>query len=322
MQRPINIGLVFDQEEDYDSHPNQPDRFAEFEPASTMEIMTQAVKKAGHKAVALGSPKKLLEKPNVDLIWNIGEGMDSRNREAWTPILSELHGIPCLGSDAHTLSVSLDKALSKILARHLNIPTADWWVFPRDRPQIEQFPDGDFFLKPRYEGSAKGLSAKNYCQTGQQIIERATELHLNYQQDILVERFLPGPEYTCALVGHPLRVLPVLERAVEAQTKIGLHVLERGEFPLKYELSQRLDSQLERCIQNYSLNWCKEMNVFDFARIDFKCDAKGQPHFLEANPLPTFATDGTFAIISEMNTYSYSDFLANMLNEATNRLGS
>jgi len=55
----------------------------------------------------------------VDLVFNIAEGVAGRNREAAVPALCELMGIPYTGSDAATLSIALDKALSKrVLVQH------------------------------------------------------------------------------------------------------------------------------------------------------------------------------------------------------------
>ena len=57
-------------------------------------------------------PRQLMQTP-VDLVFNIAEGVAGRNREAAVPALCELMGIPYTGSDAATLSIALDKALSK-----------------------------------------------------------------------------------------------------------------------------------------------------------------------------------------------------------------
>src|SRR5690606_41736182 len=61
--------------------------------------------------------------------------------------------------------------------------------------------------------------------------EVARQLGL-YGQDVLVEAFVEGAEFTVGVVGHdPPEALPVLQRAVEARTGIGLHALERPEDP-------------------------------------------------------------------------------------------
>jgi D-alanine-D-alanine ligase len=67
-------------------------------------------------------PRQLMDTP-VDLVFNIAEGVSGRNREAAVPALCELMGIPYTGSDAATLSIALDKALSKRVLRQHGILT-------------------------------------------------------------------------------------------------------------------------------------------------------------------------------------------------------
>ena len=59
----------------------------------------------------------------------------------------------------------------------------------------------------------------------------------------------------------------------------------------------------------------------DFARADFRLDRAGRPHFLEMNPLPTFAPDGSFGIIAELLGRPLDELLAEILGEALARLG-
>jgi len=110
---------------------------------------------------------------------------------------------------------------------------------------------------------------------------------------------------------------------VEAETGIGLHVLEReGLQEAEYEwvLPGDLTPELERQLQRDALVVFNKLECNDFARVDFRVDADGKPWFLEINPLPTFAPDGTFAIMAELMGQSYPDFLASLLDEALKRV--
>jgi D-alanine-D-alanine ligase len=63
------------------------------------------------------------------------------------------------------------------------------------------------------------------------------------------------------------------------------------------------------------------LECHDFARMDFKYDEKGAARFLEANPLPTFATDGSFGILAELAGRSYAELVGEVLAEALERIG-
>jgi D-alanine-D-alanine ligase len=148
-----------------------------------------------------------------------------------------------------------------------------------------------------------------------------------YGQDLLVEAFVTGAEFTVAVVegedGRP-RALPVMQRAVERETGIGLHALERHEdeaTPFAYDLPGSLDPDLETHLQRDAVAVFEALECRDFARADFRVDAAGTPCFLEINTLPTFAPDGTFAILAELMGRSYPDFLAETLGRSLRRLG-
>ncbi len=315
----MKIGIIYDRIEDYKHIDGPEDRFDEFEPTSTIEAMKDAVKKAGHSPVDIGSPHNLLSPPDIDLAWNIAEGYGTRNREAWAPVLLEIHDIPVLGSDAATLSVSLDKHLSRLIARSSGIPVA--WGESVSKPEEMQevsVPAYPLLLKPRFEGTAKGINPNSIVNNREELDKKVPELIKTYDQDVLIEQFLPGAEFTCLAVGSPLRCLPVIQRSVDRESRLGVHALAGvGEVSEGDQiLPGLLDDELEQLLISQSLKMCRDMKVRHFARIDFKMDEFGQPFFMEINPLPTFAVDSTFAVIAEMEGKSYISFLADLLNES------
>jgi D-alanine-D-alanine ligase len=302
----MRIGILFDRPDDYPDAVGAADRFAEFEPESTIQLMEAAVRHAGHEPVRLGGPRKLLAgKPDVDLVWSIAEGYGTRNREAWAPVLLEMHGIPVLGSDAHALSVSLDKRLTKIVAASIGLSVVGF-PFSEDSARKPKTENRKLFVKPRYEGTAKGLSAASIVETEEELQAAVERIRREYGQEAVVEPFLPGAEFTVALIGEPLIAYPVMERALDPATRLGSHVTGSGGESL---LTHSLTPELEATLRDWSLRLCAELGVRHFARLDFKCDEAANPFFLEINPLPTFAVDGTFAILAEMEGVPYAAWL-------------
>lgn len=315
----MTVGILYDTPESYTHFPLQSDdQFDEFEPESTITFMEAVINKSGYNAVRIPSPYHLLQNLyEVDLIWNISEGLISRNREAWGPVLAELRNIPMLGSDAFTLSLTLDKVTTKKLARFHNIPTADWKLFKfgkalHDNDELSiRFPA---LAKPRYEGTAKGIGRDAILSKQDESLFKIEKLLNTYRQDIFIEPLLPGAEYTCAVLGEPLNVLPVLERGVDNTTGLGIHVLEqKGETIDDFSLTHSLSEKEETQIHHWCRTLCEELEIKHFARFDFKRDENGGLQFLEVNPLPTFAIDSTFAIYAELEGKSYVDFMASYL---------
>ena len=123
---------------------------------------------------------------------------------------------------------------------------------------------------------------------------------------------------------HPPRVLPVLQRALEVTTKIGLHALERHPAPAggwQHCVPGSLDAALERELGALAVRAFEALDCRDFARSDFRLDATGRPMFLEINPLPTFAPDGSFGILAELEGRPAEALVADVLAGGLRRLG-
>lgn len=332
----LRIGLIYDT---FDAYPwregDPPDADAEYEPEATVDVLAEAVERCGHTPVRIGTAfalqRRLNEGIDLDAAVNIAEGARSRNREAYAPILLEMAGVPCLGSDALTLSLSLDKAWTKDLAAAANVATPPYRVFSSvetvdEAIETAELPRFPLFVKPRYEGTSKGITPQSRVANHSALCREVERITATYEQDAIAEGFIEGGgEFTVAVVGNdPPEALPVLQRAVETTTGIGLHALEHRGAPdgeWDYTLGGELEPALERTLQDRALRIYNKLECKDFARADFRVDAEGRPWFLEINPLPTFAPDGTFAIIAELMNRDYEDFLAEVLEQGFQRLG-
>ncbi|NBC01947.1 MAG: D-alanine--D-alanine ligase [Bacteroidetes bacterium] len=332
MQRP-RVGLCYDTFADFTWRAADPaDADAEFEPRATVEALAAAVEACGFTPVDIG-PARALQKHlcgglTLDAAINIAESARSRNREAYVPILLEMAGIPCLGSDALTLSLSLDKAWTKDLVQHAGVPTPPYLSVadPADlQPDALPAPF-PLFVKPRYEGTSKGITPESKVHTLDALRKAVARVVDRYRQPALVEAFVEGGgEFTVAVTGHaPPEALPALQRATEATTGIGLHALEHRGMPetaWRHDLEGTLHPALEATLQHQALTVFNKLECRDFARADFRVDRNGQAWFLEINPLPSFAPDDTFAIVAELMDTPYEAFLADVLRRGFERIG-
>ena len=330
----MRVGIVYDRFGDTPAPPGAPpDWDAEYEPEATIAAIEEALRRLGHTPVRVGSARALLARMQrgplaLDAAVNIAESYGSRNREAHAPVLLELAGVPCVGSDALALSASLDKHLTKVVARAAGLATPDWTVVAHSAGPAEQGADAlarvalPAFVKPRYEGTAKGIRPSSRCDSADAVRAEVGRQLALYGQDVLVESFVAGAEFTVGVVGTDAgaEALPVLQRAVERETGIGLHAL--GDDALAYDLPGALTPELEAALARDALAIHRALACRDFSRSDFRVDAAGAAWFLEVNPLPTFAPDGTFAILAELVGEPYAAFLARVLDAALRRVTS
>src|SRR5512140_1357002 len=103
---------------------------AEYDSPETIDAIARALRKAGHLVEPMevsGPASRLVTRLEVfapDIIFNIAEGRRGKTRRGFYPALFEELGIPWTGSDAYTLCVTLDKALTKKILASYGVPSA------------------------------------------------------------------------------------------------------------------------------------------------------------------------------------------------------
>jgi len=342
MRAALRVGIVFELLGSGPGAGKPSDWDAEYEPERTIETLEAALRLLGCDPVRIGNPHALLDAAGegergplgeLDAALSIAEAYGSRNREAWAPVLFEMLSIPCLGSDALTLSLSLDKVWTKTIVAAAGVPTL---------PHAQALASGEFenlqlpapfplFVKPRFEGTAKGITPRSRVDDLEALRQAVTHVLRTYEQPAMIEPFLAGAEYTVTVVGSEAdggpRALPVLQRAIEKRTGIGVHALERhdpGEFGLlewEYHLPGSLDTALEQTLQRLGLRAFRALECKDFARVDFRLDEFGAPWFLEINTLPTFDPQGSFGILAQLQGRNAEELLAEIFRASLQRLG-
>ena len=330
----LRIGIVYDLLGGAPRAAGEPpDAEAEYEPEATVCALEDALEALGHRPLRIGSPHDLLaqlgkgELPALDAALNIAEGFGSRNREAWAPVLLEMAQVPCLGSDALTLSLTLDKPWAAALVAAAGVPVPGQACAGSGEEAENMCLPGQFplFVKPRWEGTAKGIRLSSRVADRPALVREVARITRDYRQPALIETFLAGPEFTVTVIGNePPRVLPVLQRALEVGTRIGLHAVEAhapAGARLEACLPGQLDAALERELGELAVRAYRALACRDFARADFRLDDAGVPHFLEMNPLPTFAPDGSFGILAELEGRPLRELLAEIFAAGLARLG-
>ena len=129
MKETITVGITYDTKNDFKLDEEKPwDWDAEFEVSVAVDDITRALEDLGHQTIHIGSGEKLLEnfreiESQVDIVFNIAEGMFGRARESQIPSLLEMARMPFVGSDAYTLAIALNKWHTKVIAHHYGINT-------------------------------------------------------------------------------------------------------------------------------------------------------------------------------------------------------
>jgi len=282
------------------------DEFAEWDSPATIAAVESALSHLG-KVVRLEANEDFperLRQARPDIVFNIAEGFHGVNREAHVPAICEFYGIPYSGSDPFTLTLCLDKARTKETLAFHGIPTPKFLLVEKlaDLYRVAEKLTLPLFVKPVHEGSSKGITDSNLCRDRDQLFRQTEFLLENYRQPVLVEEFLPGKEFTCAVLGNGAEatVLPLVAMNFESLPEGALpiysfdakFVWDRPENPLDiFQCPARITRELQASIERVTLDAFRVLGCRDWARIDVRLDADGKPNVLEVNPLPGILPD-------------------------------
>lgn len=268
---------------------------AEYDAPETIDAIRQALESYGHLVVPLEAtaelPRQLMESP-VDLVFNIAEGVAGRTREAAVPALCELMQIAYTGSDAATLSIALDKALSKRVLRQHGILTAEFQVFETGRERLSSKLKFPLIVKPNQEGSSKGVSASaSVVDDEDGLRAKVRELIDRYRQPALVEDYISGREFTVGLLGDKRpRVLPPMEILFKDKSNrrpvYDFQIKQEWEKHVRYQCPAELSPAELRAVERTCRETFLALDCRDVARVDLRVDDAGAIYVIEVNPLP------------------------------------
>ena len=282
----------------------QPDLYAEWDEPATIDAVERALATLGTvirlEATEDFAARLSLTRP--DFVFNIAEGLYGPNRESHVPAICEFLGVPCHASDPLALSLALHKGRAKeIMAQH-GVPTAPF-VLARSRDDARNvtlpFP---LFAKPAFEGSGKGVNVRSLCHNRADLVAQVDYLLATYRQPVLIETYLPGDEFTVAVIGNgaEARCLPIVGLRFDtlpagAPPIYGYEakwLWDTLSNPLDiYECPAPVDEPLAEAIRAAALAAYRALDCRDWCRIDVRCDGAGNPMVVELNPLPGILPD-------------------------------
>jgi D-alanine-D-alanine ligase len=274
------------------------DAQAEWDAPETIAAV-QAALEERHEVISIDAGEDAygaLQKTRPDIVFNMAEGVSGPCREGYIPSILEHLKIPYTASDPLTLNICLDKSRTKEILAYYGLPTSRFRVV-HDHDFSFNSLHYPLMVKPLYEGSSIGIRDNSLVKTQREMCERVSWLLENYREPALVEEFLPGREFTAAVMGNGNRaqVLPLVEILFDS-LPAGVNpiysyeakwIWDQSANPLKiFECPARVTPELRAEIETACLRAYQVLRCRDWCRIDVRLDGAGRPHILELNPLP------------------------------------
>ena len=316
----MRIGVTYDLRSDYLAMGYGEEETAEFDSEVTIDAICHSLASLGWQVARIGNIKRLAEAlvggERFDAVFNFSEGLKGLAREAQVPALLDAYDIPYVFSDPLTLALTLDKSMAKRVVRDCGVPTPDFAVIERaaDIRNVKlPFP---LFLKPVAEGSGKGVNARSKV-TGPAALKRvATDLLAQFRQPVLVETFLPGREFTVAIIGtgDEARVLGVSEIVPTANWVGDGYGYENKEYWQDKVDIIGADPMSARAAGKVALGAWRALRCRDGGRVDIRNDANGQPNFMEVNPVAGLRPEySDMCLIATREGLSYRDLIGRIM---------
>ena len=201
-----------------------------------------------------------------------------RGEDGTIQTLLEMVGVPYTGSGRLGSAMAMDKDVSKRLFRLAGVPTADWAMAPLPRAKAEATFGWPLVVKPSKQGSTVGLTVVK--QPGE--YDAAVELARRYDDEVMIERFVPGRELTVGILeGRALAVGEIIPRheIFDYECKYTPGMSEEI-FPA--DLPEAVAGELQRL----SLLAHEALKLGGYSRVDFRLTPAGEALCLEVNTLP------------------------------------
>ncbi|MCC8366722.1 D-alanine--D-alanine ligase [Xenorhabdus sp. PB61.4] len=225
--------------------------------------------------------------------------------------------LPYTGSGVMASALSMDKLRTKQLWQGAKLPVSPYVVI--NSHQFEQLNDFQIkeyvqelglplMVKPNLEGSSVGMTKVNdYSE-----LRGALELALQYDQIILVEKWMFGPEYTVAFLGD--EVLPSIR--IQAPEVFYDYDAKYISNETKYFCPSGLSAEKEQELADLALRAYKIVGCSGWGRVDIMDDGNGNFYLLEVNTSPGMTSHSLVPQAARQTGLSFSQLVARILELA------
>lgn len=240
----------------------------------------KALVSAGVNAVGIDAGRDLLhelEREKIERAFIMLHGRKGEDGKAQAAL--EWMGLPYTGSGVLASALAMDKVRCKKVWVADGLSTPPFMLLHERSNWKQAIGDlGTVFVKPVREGSSIGISRASSADQLREAYEQARR----YDDYVIAERWIDGPEFSVAILGT--QVLP----AIELRSAGEFYDYEAKYFSeeTRYVCPAALDEEKTRELQDLALRAYHSTGCTGWGRVDVMQDRGGRFWLLEVNTVP------------------------------------
>ena len=228
--------------------------------------------------------------------------------------LLEVLGIPYTHSGVLASSMAMDKALTKRIVAEAGVPVAEARAVTIAEALADHMLPPPYVAKPIAEGSSVGVVIvdRGHNRPPQAI----AQIPVTRDGHIMIERFIPGRELTCATInGRASAVIDIV-----AADHLTFYDYEAKYAPggSKHILPAKIPDAVTHAIQRHTLAAHQALGCRGASRCDFRWDEdKNELIFLEINTQPGMTPTSLVPELAAHQGMSFGKLVAMLVEDAT-----
>jgi D-alanine-D-alanine ligase len=224
--------------------------------------------------------------------------------------------IPYTHSGVLASALAMHKELAKTVASAVGIPVAPARIMDRHDIVREHPMEPPYVVKPVTEGSSFGVVIVREDQSHPPQMIASSEWR--YGDIVMVERFIPGRELTCAIMGDEslgvTEIIPVGHSFYDYDSKY----VEGGS---KHECPAKISPNIYQKIETLALKAHQAIGCRGVSRSDFRFDESASPEgeliWLEVNTQPGMTPTSLVPELALHSGRSFGELLRWMVEDAS-----
>ena len=226
----------------------------------------------------------------------------------------EMLQIPYTGSGVMASAITMDKLRTKLLWQGAGLPVAAGLTLRRD--DVNQgFTDAQWadiealglplIVKPNREGSSVGMSKVDSLDA----LPEALTLAFKHDVEVLIEKWLSGPEYTVAVLGDNILPPVCIQPAGTFYDYNAKYISDQTKYLCPTGLSEQKEQELQALVlQAWNILECS-----GWGRVDVMQDSDGQFYLLEVNTSPGMTSHSLVPMAARQAGMTFSELVVRIL---------